>query len=259
MFKENSFSIIIPTRDRAGTLKHAINSVRNQNYDNWELIIVDDGSEDDTEQVVRELGGRTPKEIYYSTSHEPRRNIVYLKHDEPTERVGAFNTGHKHATKDWICWLGSDDEYLSIYLDTFNKFINENPDFKIFNCGKLVYHYKMTDADNFGIKKEKHFNRMSLMEAKEIPAIDNHFDSGLLGAGMFIFRRDLLNEVLPDGQMPFGRNCYDFADVAGIPGYSSKTRTLGNPWGEDFFMIYKLTRVAPSKKIDIPLYIHFIR
>jgi len=258
MFKENSFSVIIPTRDRAKTLKHAINSVLNQNYANWEIIVVDDGSEDNTEEVVRSLGGLTHKEVVSSNPHIETQRIIYVKHDEPTERVGAFNTGHKYATKDWICWLASDDEYTSIYLDTFNKFINEFPYYKIFNCAKLVYHFKMTQADNLGVRKEKHFNRMSLHEAKEIPFGDNHFDSGLLGAGMFIFRRDLMKEVLPDG-MPYGRNCYDFADVAGIPGYNSKERTLGNPWGEDFFMIYKLTRACASKKIDIPLYVHFIR
>lgn len=244
MIKENSFSIIIPTRDRADVLKHAIQSILNQNYKNWELIIVDDGSEDNTWEIV--------------DSFKDER-ILYVKHDEPRERVGAFNTGHELATNDWICWLGSDDEYMSIYLDTMNKFINEFPDFEIFNFGKVVYHYKMAKVDNFGVREEKHYNRMSIHSAKDIPFGNNHFDSGLLGAGMFIFKRELLREALPGGEMPYARNCYDFADLAGIPGYDSKTRTLGNPWGEDYYMIYKLTRKTASKKIDIPLYIHFIR
>ena len=246
MIKENSFSVIIPTRNREKDIVNAINSIKNQRYDNWEVIVVDDGSTDNTEEAVIETGLGDER-------------IKYIKHDEPQERVGAFNTGHSLATKDWICYLGSDDEYMSIYLETMNKAINQNPEYKIFNCGKVVYFYTQVDADNFGIKKEKYYDRMGIMEAKEIPAIDKHFDSGLLGAGMFIFKRELLREALTDGKMPYARNCYDFADVAKIPGYSSKTRTLGNPWGEDYYMIYKLTRVAKSKAINIPLYIHLTR
>jgi hypothetical protein len=85
------------------------------------------------------------------------------------------------------------------------------------------------------------------------------FPTGKLGAGQFIFKRELLAKAMPDGKMPEAPNCYKFADIAGIPGYDSKTRTLGNPWGEDYYTIWKLTRVAKSKPIDVPLYIHLIR
>ena len=47
------FSIIIPTYNRAFFLPNAIGSIINQKYTNWELIIIDDGSTDNTKEVVK--------------------------------------------------------------------------------------------------------------------------------------------------------------------------------------------------------------
>jgi glycosyltransferase involved in cell wall biosynthesis len=48
-------SIIMPTYNRAGLIQETIESIRNQTYSNWELIIVDDGSEDNTEEIIKQL------------------------------------------------------------------------------------------------------------------------------------------------------------------------------------------------------------
>jgi glycosyltransferase involved in cell wall biosynthesis len=55
MGKKNTFvSIIIPTFNRAGTIKRAIESVLNQNYKYIEILVIDDGSTDNTEYIVKE-------------------------------------------------------------------------------------------------------------------------------------------------------------------------------------------------------------
>jgi glycosyltransferase involved in cell wall biosynthesis len=51
--KNYKISIIIPTYNRAWCIENAIKSVINQNYDNWELIIIDDGSTDNTKKIVK--------------------------------------------------------------------------------------------------------------------------------------------------------------------------------------------------------------
>jgi glycosyltransferase involved in cell wall biosynthesis len=252
MFKENSFSVIIPSHNRSHLIGDAIQSVINQTYKNWEIVVVDDCSTDNTEEVVMRI----------AHTEEFEQKIKYVKHDKNKERVASVNTGHAHAKGDYVCWLDSDDVYLPIYLDTFNKAINQYPEYPIFNCGKLVFHYTKIKTDNFGLKEEKFYDRYGLMPAFKFTDEGDHeadFPTGKLGSGQFVFKRELLAKALPDGKMPEASNCYTFADIAGIPGYDSKTRTLGNPWGQDFFMIYKLTRIAKSKPIDVPLYIHLIR
>jgi len=58
------FSIIIPTYNRAHLISKSIKSVLNQTYSNWELILVDDGSEDNTEEIVNSFGDNRIKYFY---------------------------------------------------------------------------------------------------------------------------------------------------------------------------------------------------
>lgn len=102
------FSIIIPTYNRAPVLTRAIDSVCRQTYANWELIIIDDGSTDNTNTVV--------------ATFEDHRIIYHYQ--ENSERSAARNLGIEKSTGDWICFLDSDDEYLESYLSKLFNFIN---------------------------------------------------------------------------------------------------------------------------------------
>ena len=97
-----SFSIIIPTYNRAGTLPRAIDSVLAQSYENFELIIVDDGSTDNTEAVVLEI---KDARIRYFKKENEERNI-------------ARNFGINHAQGEYVCFLDSDDYLLSHHFQT---------------------------------------------------------------------------------------------------------------------------------------------
>ncbi len=101
------FSIIIPTYNRANTLPRAVNSVLTQSYDNFELIIVDDGSTDNTETVVRDI---KDTRIRYFKKENEERNI-------------ARNFGISHAQGDYVCFLDSDDYYYSNHLATVHNII----------------------------------------------------------------------------------------------------------------------------------------
>lgn len=103
------FSIITPTFNRAHMLPTAIKSVLSQTYSNWELIIIDDGSTDNTSKVVK---GYTDDRIKY----------IY---QENAERSAARNKGISLASGKYICFLDSDDFYLPHHLDSFYKRIKE--------------------------------------------------------------------------------------------------------------------------------------
>ncbi len=101
------FSIIIPTYNRAAFLPKAIESVLSQTYTDWELIIVDDGSTDNTKEVVSE----------YCDSR-----ITYV-YQENAERSFARNNGIMHATGDYVCFLDSDNYMKPDRLENLSAFI----------------------------------------------------------------------------------------------------------------------------------------
>ena len=61
------FSIVIPTYNRANFIEQTILDIINQSYDNWELIIIDDGSTDNTKEVVSKF------------THDKKYNIIFKK------------------------------------------------------------------------------------------------------------------------------------------------------------------------------------
>lgn len=224
-----TFSIITPTSNRLSRLQRACESVIRQTYLHWEHIIVDDGSD----IAVR---GLLP--LWY-----PSEKIKYIRHDERMERLISFNDGMRAAKNDWIVFLDDDDEYLPMYLEYLADAIQRNPDRKIFNYGGLV-----TSKKDGWIRKRDPF------EFKD--EVGCPVESGDIVNGQFAFHRSCLDTI---GYFPEVKNCYAFADEAGIEGYDSKTRTLGNPWGNDFYLWYKLTRHWAPKTLPLYLYITHIR
>jgi len=99
------FSIIIPTFNRSHLISIAIKSVLDQTFSDWELIIVDDGSTDNTKEIVSGFKDERIKYIYQKNS----------------ERSAARNRGIEHANSGWICFLDSDDKYLPDHLETLNN------------------------------------------------------------------------------------------------------------------------------------------
>ncbi len=110
------FSIIIPTYNRAHLIVKTINSVLQQRYKNYEIIIVDDGSTDDTEETVA---------TYL------KENIKYFK-KENGERAAARNYGTLKAKGDYINWFDSDDLMLPNHLEEAVKIIQHYKQPEIF-------------------------------------------------------------------------------------------------------------------------------
>ncbi len=116
MTPEMKFSIVIPVYNRASQVKHAIDSVLNQSYHNFEVIVVDDGSTDSTKQVVKSITDK---------------RITYL-YQENRERGAARNTGTHHASGNFVTYLDSDDEFLSDHLLKVAEYISSNPGFDVY-------------------------------------------------------------------------------------------------------------------------------
>jgi len=102
------FSVIIPTYNRAGFIRRTIQSVLYQQYKNFEVIIVDDGSTDNTEEVI---------------SNFEFSNLFYFKTPN-LERGAARNFGIAKAKGDYITFLDSDDILYNNYLSNAAESLN---------------------------------------------------------------------------------------------------------------------------------------
>src|SRR6218665_334920 len=108
MDKAYSISIIIPTYNRAHLIEKTILSILNQTSSNFEVIVVDDGSTDNTEEVVSKFLSET---------------FRYFKIPN-SERGAARNHGTSHAIGDYVNWFDSDDEMLPNHVEMIQKMID---------------------------------------------------------------------------------------------------------------------------------------
>lgn len=231
----SKFSIIMPTYNRAHTLPRAINSILTQTIDDWQLVVVDDCSTDDTDAVMS----------FYAKDNR----IEYLKQDGHYERVRAMNRGFPSMEGDWHCWLDSDDAYVPTYLETIQAAIYKYGDFDVCNFGAIVIH------DDYNISIRTTFEPPRKGEGEEG---HEFFESGHIGAGSFVYKAKLLDEV---GYFPEVNDPYKFADAAKEEYPEIKDnfgdRELGNPWGQDYFFFYKLTRRHWSRPLKTALYMQY--
>ena len=103
-------SVIIPTYNRAGYLREALDSVVSQSLVPEEIIVVDDGSTDDTPDVV---------EVY-------RPRVSYVRHHQNRGIAPARNSGLNAANGDVIAWLDSDDLWEPDFLMTVVSLLSED-------------------------------------------------------------------------------------------------------------------------------------
>jgi glycosyltransferase involved in cell wall biosynthesis len=110
------FSIITPTYNRKQFLSEAIDSVLAQTYQSFEIILVDDGSTDETSSFVRLKYGEVPQVLYFYKENE--------------ERGAARNFGLTKAKGDYVVFFDSDDWMLPQYLEVLDDCIRRHaPDF----------------------------------------------------------------------------------------------------------------------------------
>ena len=105
-------SIIMPSYNTAPYIAESIQSVLDQTYENWELIIVDDCSTDDTDSVVSS---------YLSDSR-----IKYLKNERNSGAAVSRNKALREAKGKWIAFLDSDDLWLPNKLQKQISFMEKN-------------------------------------------------------------------------------------------------------------------------------------
>ncbi len=130
-------SVIIPTYNRERYVVKAIDSILNQQYDDHEIIVVDDGSTDNTKEKLESYRGK----------------ITYI-YQVNSGVSAARNAGFQNAEGEWLAFLDSDDEWLPDYLSTQMEKVNQVPGIcmQTTNCrvketdGREITYFEMNGA-----------------------------------------------------------------------------------------------------------------
>lgn len=138
-----SVSIVIATYNRANLLPRALESVLKQTLHNWECIIVDDGSNDDTFEIINEYVQKDQR-------------FRYMKHQNKKPPL-TFNTGVQASIGRYVTFLGSDDEYKPEHLQLRYDFMINNSKVDLIQGGvEIIGHPYVRDKDD--LSKEIHIS-----------------------------------------------------------------------------------------------------
>ena len=160
-------SVVIPLYNKEASIAQSLKSVLSQEYDDFEVVIVDDGSTDGSVSIVEAM-------------NNPRIRLIKQENGGPSK---ARNTGVKNAKGEWILFLDADDEMLPGAFELFSEKIQKHTDVDMF-LGEVIV--------NNG-KKE-----CLAVEYKE-GVVGNPFKSHVLGhlyqcSGTTVYRKTIVEE-----------------------------------------------------------------
>lgn len=158
MISENRpfFSVVIPLYNKQNYIKETIKSVLNQTFQDFEIVIVNDGSKDDSVKVVESI-------------QDDRINLLHQKNSGVSV---ARNKGIKEAKADYVAFLDADDLWLPEFLQTIYELIQNYPDARLYATA-----YKKRKANG----KESCINIQALPSKDYVGVIPNYFESIVKG------------------------------------------------------------------------------
>ena len=160
-------NVIIPTYNRAHLIGRSIRSVLDQTYQDFEIIVVDDGSKDNTEEVVKAI-------------NDPR--IIYLKQYKNLGAAATRNTGIKAAKGKFIAFQDSDDEWLPRKLEKqmecFEK--DSTGDLGLVVCDRISI---IKNQERYQLRRKRNLNYVQLL---------SHFTGLGVATQCFLLKRDLV-------------------------------------------------------------------
>ncbi|MEP9411486.1 MAG: glycosyltransferase family 2 protein [Candidatus Brocadia sp.] len=121
-----NISVIIPTRNRKVLLERAIKSVQKQTFQDWEIIVVDDASTDDTMQLLAQFQTKDDR-------------IKVIRHEKAKGGAAARNSGIAACHGEWVAFLDDDDFWLSQKLELQLNLLRQYEDAVACTCAFVVH------------------------------------------------------------------------------------------------------------------------
>lgn len=154
-------SVLIPVYNGQRYIKETIKSVLNQTFDDYEIIVIDDGSDDSTLKVVNSL---------------KEKKIRVMKHKENRGQGTALNTGLKNAKGDYVQYLDCDDVLVNFKFDVHSKLLDLNKDvamiysdgWKMNEKGEIFGYLSSNIADIEILKRRNYIIASTVMFRKSV-------------------------------------------------------------------------------------------
>ena len=124
------FSVIIPLYNKAPYIRKALKSVFAQTFKDWELIVVDDGSTDNSATIC---------EKFIEEASQTIHNTLYIIHQTNSGVSAARNTGVAASHGEFVCFLDADDWWEPTYLERMAKLIEDYPDAGLYGMNYIYY------------------------------------------------------------------------------------------------------------------------
>ena len=118
--KKSEISIIMPAYKAASYIEKTLESLGNQTYTNWELVVVEDGTDDGTKTIVDRF------------SQEVNQNVIYFKNEVNKGVSATRNVAASLATSYWLAFLDSDDIWHKDHLSVLMETALNNPEHEVF-------------------------------------------------------------------------------------------------------------------------------
>ncbi len=216
-------SVVIPTYNRAALLPRALESVIAQTFLDWEIVLVDDGSTDETESVAADYANRLGS------------RFIHLRQDNAGSSA-ARNRGIDAARGEFIAFLDSDDEYLPRKLERQIRLFELCPE-----LGLVYSDYAFIDSD--GVRHESVFDTKGRL-AREVPCTT-------VGSNLRVCDGTLFDTLIRG---------YFIATIVGMVRRSVLGETIRFPadlsYAEEWLFYLTVSRACRAGFVDEPLCLH---
>jgi len=236
------FSVVIPVYNKKPHIQRSLNSVLNQSYTNFELIIINDASTDGSLEEIQKFS-------------DPRIRILNRTKPGPGG-YAARNLGIKEARADWIAFLDADDEWFPEHLEIYFNLIGKNRKIEFLGSGYIHCYGEVQKYDRFYKKNNKNIMNISFTEyLREI--IHSHpFYTSVVCA-----KKELLLNVkgFPAGKMRRGGDADTWLRCIESAGGMLWSNHLGAKYFRDSVNMVTKTIFYTEQDILQPSIAHFVR
>lgn len=183
-------SVLVPIYNAEKYIEKCLDSIVNQTYENIEIVLIEDGSTDNSLEIIKEY-----------SKQDKRIKIISIKNNGVAD---ARNKALENATGNYVTFVDSDDYVEKDYVETlYTNLKKYEADIAVCNCYNIIEKTGSKNFKTFGINKVKEYNNIEAVENLFYYNFFRHSPWGKL------YKKNLWNNI----KFPVGKNYEDLATI----------------------------------------------